>query len=130
MLDIVDPDRRVTSRLHFFSRTPLGQFRRMHRGGVGADSRYSTLALAPSRLQPFKFSESDERHSCFNSSAKGTAHLPAVWIGIAHRTESLPELFACSGPAHSSLAAAVRRNARSEERRVGKECRSRWAPNR
>src|SRR5881398_467359 len=42
----------------------------MHRGGVGADSRYSTLALAPSRLRPFKFSESDERHSCFNSSAK------------------------------------------------------------
>ncbi|PYK10274.1 MAG: hypothetical protein DME65_10430, partial [Verrucomicrobia bacterium] len=35
---------RINSRLHFFSRTPLYEFRRKHRGGVGADSRYSTLA--------------------------------------------------------------------------------------
>jgi hypothetical protein len=44
---------RIDLQLDFFSRTPLRQFRRKHRGGVGADSRDSTLVLAPSHLQSF-----------------------------------------------------------------------------
>ena len=59
----------------------------------------------------FKFSESDERHSCFNSSAKGTARLSALWIGFAYRTQSLSELFACSRFALSSPAALFGGNA-------------------
>src|SRR5437867_12388290 len=69
----------------------------------------STLAHPlPPICSPFKFSESDERHSCFDSSPKRTAHLPAVWIGVANRTKSLSELSACSGSGRSGPSASGR----------------------
>src|SRR6185437_14257152 len=82
-----------------FPGTSLCEFRRKYRGSLGADSRYSDFR--PSAASPlavlFKFSESDERHSFFDSSAKGTARVPAVWIGVAYRTQSLSKLSACAG---------------------------------
>src|SRR3712207_6939985 len=47
-------------------------------------------------------------------------NVPFVWLPIqAHGTNPLP-VFACSAVRSAS--------GRSEERRVGKECRSRWSP--
>jgi hypothetical protein len=95
----------VFIRDRIFSRTPLDQFRRKLGGSVGADGRYST-PLAPFHLQSFlSFSESDERHSFFDSSAKGTARLPAVWIGVTYRTQSVSKLSACSGSGRSGSCA-------------------------
>ncbi len=102
----------IDRRLHFFRELRSTNSGESIEEASEAHSRYSTLALAPSDLQSFfKFSESDERHSCFNSFAKGTAHLPAMWIGIADRTQSLSELFACSGSGRSSPSTSVGRDA-------------------
>src|SRR5207237_3753308 len=97
--------------VRIFSRTPLFRFRRKHREGVGADSRYSAFATPlPLVCSLFNFSESDERHSCFYSTAKGTAYLSAMRIGIAYWAQSLSQLSACSRSARPSPPPAVGRN--------------------
>src|SRR5258708_16403845 len=60
---------------------------------------------------------------------RGRRHLDAL---LRRRTASIPQLRArgCCRESQAGFAAPGRstRQARSEERRVGKECRSRWSP--
>src|ERR1039457_159261 len=64
----------------------------------------------------------------FNPTAKGdkakhfSRHLDEIGAECALKKTSNP------GDARKLAAAAVREGFRSEERRVGKECRSRWSP--
>src|ERR1035441_9852388 len=80
-----------------------------------AGARYRAAMPLPSRWHPFTAVEE------LGASADGTACR-------LHYFPRRTVLYGHAAPERSPLAVAGDRRNRSEERRVGKECRSRWAP--
>src|SRR2546430_14040635 len=81
--------------------------------------------------------------TCFEDLAKSSTHVPPaskIWRNrprMSHLLRRFGEIVhACptcfedlaKSSTHGPLASKIWRNRRSEERRVGKECRSRWSP--
>src|SRR2546429_8411064 len=59
--------------------------------------------------------------------AHGDAAFPGVLRGVRHQSAAVPAAHLAAGCARGSSDGRFG-DARSEERRVGKECRSRWSP--
>ena len=53
---------------------------------------------------------------------------PELYVVYTGTEEAVPEVLRLGGPGFVEAEVTVLRNDRSEERRVGKECRSRWSP--
>src|SRR5256885_4034850 len=72
---------------------------------------------------PILVAQTCDRAGCgFSACATPAAPVPADrWGGLKPLDASIPDCTALTGPAFC-------RDSRSEERRVGKECRSRWSP--
>src|ERR1035437_691657 len=90
----------------------------------------SATAVGPSL--PFPFIPNDSRHS--DTATRLRSLLSACWPWCQRRTRSRHtprRLLRCRwsrASSHSILTNPYQNRDRSEERRVGKECRSRWSP--
>src|SRR5712692_11163623 len=82
-------------------------------------ARPAVLAIAAVESQEYQFLSDHDRAKLIRSTADMVAKRVPILVGVSHPSiMKVKEL--------CSLATEV--GARSEERRVGKECRSRWSP--